>query len=178
MEKRAAGTRASHKEAVNRRERTNRKPSLCTHHIPEQEVNIYTNCHQTPDSFTSFQAIQRNLQRSQRFSPHQSQFSRVQRTERQPEPAHPITRRGPPPSDRAGGNVNDGEKTSASRDAGGGGTMLPFVAGAASDRRTSGVSRSHSQHSPPKHNKKLYSAHQRGGGTEGGALFRSLMSQK
>lgn len=173
MEKRAAGTRVSHKEAVNRRKRTNRKPSLCTHHIPEQEVNIYTNCHQTPDSFTSFRAIQRNLQRSQSFSPHQSQFSRVQRTERQPEPAHPITAAlSATLRPRRRKRERRREDKREQRRWGGGRTMLPFVAEAASDRRTSGVSRSHSQHSPPKHNKKLYSAHR------GGALFRSLMSQK
>lgn len=66
---------------------------MCTHHIPEDKVNMYTICRRIPnwtESFTSFQAIQWNLQASQSFSPHRSQFSRVQHTKRQPELPHPI----------------------------------------------------------------------------------------
>lgn len=119
VEKRAAGTRVSHEKAVNRSKLTNRKALLCTHHIPEQEVNIYTNCHQVPDSLPLFKrssGTSRGVRALVRIS-HRSAESNTPRDNLNR--LLPSLLRCPPPSDRATGNVNDGEKTSGSSDTGG-----------------------------------------------------------
>lgn len=136
---------------------------------------MYTICRRIPnwtECFTSFQAIQWNLQASQSFSPHRSQFSRVQHTKRQPELPHPIavTTLCFTPTEQeeiwaTGKNREVRPETLGSQCC----CLLLKLQHRQTDRNlTSGASRPHSQHSPPKHNNKLYSTHQREGGQRGG----------